>query len=72
MNLKWTTKIPKIPGYYWAKHKGEDEIILLQIDKGELIYKSTGMFFGIRLPKDLGVSLWAGPIKKPIMREEIS
>lgn len=50
--LTWTTEPPKVPGWYWYRHKPSRTIAMINVDVEPIEYES--------LPGQ-----WAGPIHEP-------
>ena len=50
--LTWTTEPPKVPGWYWYRHKPSRTIAMINVDVEPIEYES--------LPGQ-----WAGPIPEP-------
>lgn len=55
--LEWTTEPPKVPGWYWYRHKPSRTIAMINVDVEPIEYES--------LPGQ-----WAGPIPEPCEPKE--
>lgn len=56
--LTWTDEPPKVPGWYWYRHKPRRTIALINVDVEPIEYES--------LPGQ-----WAGPIPEPRPHEPV-
>lgn len=55
--LEWTNEPPKVPGWYWYRHKPSRTIAMINVDVEPIEYES--------LPGQ-----WAGPIPEPCEPKE--
>ena len=56
--LEWTTEPPKVPGWYWYRHKPSRTIAMINVDVEPIEYES--------LPGQ-----WVGPIPEPRPHEPV-
>lgn len=56
--MKWQSKKPKIPGWYWLRSAGDIDRVVHVVELGQMYCISFGFVSQLH-------GQWAGPIPKP-------